>query len=127
MTVLKPQDVLVAIQLAAHANQSWTYPQLGAALCLSASEAHAAVKRAVASGLVDGSTRKARSNALLEFLEHGVRYMLPPVWQTVTRGVPTSYAAPPLARAMAVDDLPPVWPHAEGSVRGVGLQPLFKS
>jgi hypothetical protein len=46
----------------------------------------------------------------------------------VTRGVPTSYAAPPLARQIAGGaDLPPVWPYAEGKQRGVGLEPLYKT
>ena len=100
---------------------------VGRSAAMSASEAHAAVKRAARSGLVDEHSRKARKSALLEFLEHGIRYMLPPVWSSVTRGVPTSYAASPLAGSIASADLPPVWPHAEGPTRGVGLAPMFKS
>jgi hypothetical protein len=45
----------------------------------------------------------------------------------ITRGVPTSYAAPPLKAQFAQGDLPPVWPHPEGSARGEGLAPLYKS
>ena len=117
----------MALRLAMLGRTSWTYPELATALQMSASEAHAAVKRAVRSGLVDDVSRTARRSALLEFLLHGVRYLIPPVWTGVTRGVPTSYAAPPLNASIVADDLPPVWPHPEGPTRGQGLVPIYRS
>lgn len=125
--MLKPQDILVAIRLAASPGRKWTYPALGESLHLSASEAHAALKRAAGSGLVDERTRLARRPALREFLVHGLRYVLPPVWTSVTRGLPTSHAAPPLDEHFADDELPPVWPHPKGTVRGRGLRPIYRS
>ena len=92
--MLKPQDVLVAVRLAEVGEADRTFPRLAASLGLSASETHAAVKRAVASGLVDGVTRTVRRTALLEFLVHGLRYVFPAKRSGVTRGVPTSYAHP---------------------------------
>jgi hypothetical protein len=125
--VLKPQDVLVAVRLASAEEGDRTFPRLAASLGMSASEVHAAVGRAIASGLVDAATRTTRKAALLEFLLHGLRYVFPAEWSGVTRGVPTSYAAPPLSSQFSVGDLPPVWPHAEGASRGEGLAPLYKS
>ena len=40
---------------------------------------------------------------------------------------PTAYAAPPLSEKISSDDLPPVWPDAEGSVRGYAIVPLYSS
>ena len=57
---------------------------------MSASEAHAAAQRAVRSQLVDGSARRVRGRNLLEFLEHGVRYVFPAEPGQLTRGVPTA-------------------------------------
>jgi len=125
--VLKPQDIVVAIRLAIPPEREWSYPALGKALHISASEAHAAVKRAAKAGLVDAATRRVRKVALLEVLVHGVRYFLPPVWTSVTRGVPTAHAAPPLSSTIVDDGLLPVWPDAEGTVRGQGLTPIYKS
>jgi hypothetical protein len=125
--VLKPQDVLVVLRLAAAPESEWTFPRLAAALGMSSSEAHAAVKRAIASGLVDGRTRTVRKASLLEFLVHGLRYVFPAEWRGVTRGVPTSYAAPPLRAQFSVGDLPPVWPHPAGTSRGEALVPLYRS
>lgn len=125
--MLKAQDLVVAIRLAIPPAREWTYPALGAALHMSASEVHAAVKRASRAGLVDEGTRTVRKAALLEVLLHGVQYLLPPVWTSVTRGIPTAHAAPPLSASMVEDGLPPVWPHADGAVRGQGLKPIYRS
>jgi DNA-binding Lrp family transcriptional regulator len=125
--VLKAQDVLVSLCLIDAPPGDRAFPKLAQHLGISASEAHAAVKRAVRSGLVDGETRSVRKEALREFLVHGIRYVFPPEWSGVTRGVPTSYAAPPLKEQFAEGDMPPVWPHPEGTVRGEGLAPLYKS
>lgn len=125
--MLKPQDILVAIRLAIPPARQWTYPVLGKALHMSASEVHGAVKRAAKAGLVDEATRTTRKAALLELLVHGVRYLLPPVWTSVTRGMPTAHAVSPLREAMADEGLPPVWPHPEGTLRGQGLRPIYKS
>jgi hypothetical protein len=49
---LKPQDFLVALKLLALSEQHWTYARLAHDLGLSASEAHAAVQRGLAAGLL---------------------------------------------------------------------------
>ena len=42
--------------------------------------------------------------------------------------MPTGYAAAPLNRLIAPGSEPaPVWPHAEGTVRGLSLAPLYPS
>lgn len=102
------------------------YLQLASELGISASEAHAAVKRAGAAGLLDAD-RRVRKSALLEFVQHGVKYVFPPERTGLTRGVPTSLAAPPLRASFGDVEMPPVWPHPDGTVRGEGLRPLSKS
>jgi hypothetical protein len=92
---------------------------------MSASEVHAAVARAQQAQIVD-SKRVVHRRALLEFLIHGVRYAYPAEREAITRGVPTGYAAPPLRDEIAQpDEPPPVWPYAEGTVRGYSLSPLM--
>jgi hypothetical protein len=129
--VLKPQDVVVLLKLVVLAKDEWTYQKLAVDLSISQSEAHAAVRRAVAAGLmsdvVAASGRPIRT-ALLEFLVHGVKYAFPPERGALTRGVPTGYAAPPLSEIIAGnDEPPPVWPDAEGPVRGYAFAPLYPS
>ena len=125
--MLKPQDVVVTLALASVPPAERTYASLAGMLRMSASETHAAVKRATASGLVDGATRAPRRSALLEFLVHGIRFAFPAVRSGLTRGVPTSYGTAPLAGLLHSDGPPPVWPHPEGTVRGEGLEPLYRA
>ena len=125
--VLKAQDLLVVMALATTPPEARTFAKLASALSMSSSEVHGAVRRATACGLLEQRTRVVRKAALLEFLVHGLRYVFPPEWTGVTRGVPTSHATPPLSTRLHASDLPPVWPHPEGAVRGEGLAPLYRS
>ncbi|MBI5910607.1 MAG: hypothetical protein HY848_11710 [Betaproteobacteria bacterium] len=129
--ILKPQDVVVLLKLVAIGQESWTFQRLAVVLSISQSEVHAAVRRAVAARLMSEATaasgRPVRE-ALLEFLVHGVKYAFPPERGALTRGVPTGYAAPPLNKVIiGSSDPPPVWPYAEGSVRGLAFAPLYPS
>lgn len=127
--ILKPQDVVILLKLVALGPQPWTYQRLAVELSISQSEAHAGVKRAVAARLMsNASSGEGRPivPALEEFVLHGVRYAYPPERGELARGMPTGYAAPPLnAVIVQPDEPPPVWPCAEGSVRGYSLSPLY--
>ena len=107
--------------------QGLTYAQLGAALGLSPSQVHDAAKRAMKSGLIDRGLRPRR-RAVSELLVHGVKYFFPAERGGPARGVPTSYGAEPLSRIIQSDgELPPVWRFAEGTARGMALEPIYKS
>lgn len=126
--MLKPQDILVLLKFIAIGADTWSYASLGVELGMSPSQLHAAVKRAVASQLAvrRGEKIVPQVRNLEEFLVHGLRYVFPPELGEPTRGIPTGYAAPPLASRFAADgELPPVWPHPEGPVRGVTFSPLY--
>jgi hypothetical protein len=122
--MLRPQDLAVSAARAMPDMEAWTYAALAIRLELSASEAHAAVKRAGLAGLLRG--RCVDRRALFEFLEHGVRYAFYAIRGAPTRGVPTGVKAPPLDAQMGVKD-GPVWPHPEGSARGYALEPLYRT
>ena len=129
--VLKPQDVVILLKLAVLNGEEWTYQRLAVDLSISQSEAHQGVRRAVAAKLMSdpniGAGRPIVA-ALLEFLEHGVKYAFPPKRGALTRGMPTGYAAPPLDKLIvAGNEPPPVWPYAEGAIRGEELEPLYPS
>jgi hypothetical protein len=127
MIMLKPQDIVVLLKLAASPEKR-TYATLAKELGMSPSEVHGAGQRAVAAGLLDPLSRQPVRQALLEFLVHGLRYVFPPKMGPLGRGMPTGRAALPISRLMARDEEPPpVWPDPEGKVRGLTLQPLYPS
>ncbi len=103
----------------------WTFEKVAAELDLSPSAVHRSLDRAKRAGLYDARRRAIDRAALFEFLAHGARYVFPAVWQGEARGIPTAWAAPPLAdRLSSSGENVPVWPHALGKVRGIALEPL---
>lgn len=126
---LKPQDLLVLLALSAR-RATATYADLAAQTGLAGSAVHASLKRAAGAGLVRYQDRQPvlLKPQLREFVLHGAKYTFPAVSGRLTRGVVTAYAAAPLNAMIAPSsDPPPVWPYADGSVRGIGLVPLYPS
>src|SRR5882724_2645295 len=127
---LRPQDVLVLVKLLSYQGARPPMAQMGVDLSISSSEVHAALKRLALSRLVssDAAGNRPVVQAVEEFLVHGVKYAFPARRGEVTRGLPTSYAAPPLNKEIELgSELPPVWPFLEGKQRGVSLEPLYKT
>ena len=125
--MLKPQDIVVLLKLVLLKDAPWTIASLAEGLRMSASEIHAALSRAENAGLYLPNKRKARRAALQEFLVHGIRYAFAPERLGMTRGVPTAHSAPGLASELVPPELPLVWPDVNGTVRGEGIEPLFRT
>ena len=125
---LLSQDVVVLAKLVSYGGGRPSIAQVAGDLMLSPSQVHASLKRLERSRLIDTQTGRLLLKAVEEFLIHGVKYAFPVQRGETTRGMPTAYAAPPLSDQIADNgDLPPVWPDAEGDVRGVTLEPLHKA
>ena len=127
---LKPQDLVVLLAALSRAPVSCSYAELADATGLAASAVHASIKRAVSARLATVKDRQplVLKTQLKEFLFSGAMYAFPPVWGALTRGLPTSYAAPPLSGVISASgDPPPVWPHPAGPSRGMSLAPLYPS
>ncbi len=70
---------------------------------------------------------RPHSHNLAEFALHGAKYAFPAVKLPLVIGVPTSHSAPAFAGVFAPGSTDFVWPHPNGSVRGVGVEPLHPS
>ena len=129
--VLRPQDLVVLLRLALERGPAPTYAALANELGMTASEVHGAVERAVAAQLAhkeQGGKATVIFAALRLFVQHGARYCFPVTRGSLTRGVPTGYAAAPLNASIRPGTDPvPVWPHKSGTVRGVAFHPLYPS
>lgn len=127
--MLSALDVLVLLKLCAMGRgRSWTQAQVASELSVSSSSVNAALKRAAAVNLFSPVRNAPNMLALEEALVHGARYFLGPHRGGTTRGTPTAWAAPPLVDLISThDELPPVWPDPEGSVRGLALEPIYRT
>jgi hypothetical protein len=128
MGMLKGQDIVILMNLTEPSEGRLSYAALGAELCMSPSEAHAGVSRLALAGLVDAETRRVKTAAALEFLKHGLKFVFPLERKGgLCRGVPTAHAAPCAEGVFTGDgEPPPVWPDADGPVRGLGVSPLHR-
>jgi hypothetical protein len=127
---LAPLDILVVLKLLAHPAREWKYKELGESVGVSSSQAFSSVNQAARSGLLHFPALHESLNrsTIKEFLIHGLKSAFPPYRGTLTRGIPTAYAGPPLNRILTQSsEPPPVWPYSQGSVRGVELSPLYKT
>jgi DNA-binding Lrp family transcriptional regulator len=121
---MKPRDLFVLLKLSEDL-PSWTFDSVAHELNLSSSSVHRSVQRVAEAGLFDSRRREVNYPAFREFLVHGARYVFPPRWGGEARGLPTAWAAPPIADQVASSgENVPVWADPEGKVRGIALEPL---
>jgi len=126
MQTLKPQDIAILLKILLQ-REPWTFAGIAAELYLSASEVHAGLRRASQAGLFQLESKKVNVTGLEEFLIHGIRYVFLVSKGELTRGMPTSIAAPPLVFEHFPEvEVPPVWPHPMGLKRGYAIEPLYK-
>ncbi len=73
----------------------------------------------------DARQRRVSLAACDELFAHALRYLAPALTGGETRGLATSWAAPPLAEHLAPSsELRPIWPDPHGQLRGLEVKPL---
>lgn len=113
-------------------HDSYSVRALQASLGVSKTEIGAALKRCQEVGLlrVDPINQLPRVNskALLDFIQHGLRYVFPVKSAEIVRGIPTGFSAPVLQdQLMSGGELIQVWPDAYGNRKGQSITPLFRT
>jgi hypothetical protein len=123
---LKPLDIVVVLKAHLWADATpWSYERLSAAVGVSASQAHTALRRLSDAGLYRARDRSLRVHAFTGFAAHGIPYVFPTRPGSCARGMPTAHAAAPLNEQL-VGGVAYVWP-GEGGVEGLGIEPLHPS
>ena len=122
-------DILVLLKMVANRDVEVPSKTLADQLSLQPSEITRSLQRTRTAGLSYVLDRKPRVNraALLEFLAHGLRFVFPAQKGSITRGIPTGFAAEPL-KSHFIDTTTeaPVWPYAHGQMRGPSIKPLHR-
>ncbi len=70
---------------------------------------------------------RPHSKQLADFALYGAKYAFVADKEPMTIGVPTSHSAPAFAGVFAPGSDDFVWPHPNGTVRGIGVEPLHPS
>lgn len=126
--MIKGEDVVLLLKLT-HQDPDWTVRTLESETTIPRSVVQRSLKRLWQAGLFDPRRRVANISQTEEFLVHGLKYVFPGSVNGESRGIPTAWAAKPLVDAVAApaNDVPPVWPSAQGDTRGLALEPLHTS
>lgn len=136
---MRPQDVPILLKIEArrqkntfitssgttlHVIGGFTQKDIASELGLSSSEITESLARSVLAGLYNRDRKKVATRALLEFLQHGIRYVFPQQPGALVRGIPTAHSAKPLVDFIQSNE-PYVWPSADGIIRGQAVEPLY--
>ena len=123
---MRPHDIIVLLKIAAKGKKQWYMKDLSSELNISPSEISESINRSVYAGLIASNKRTLMKLALLDFLEHGIRYVYPQNPGAIVRGIPTAHSAPPL-NTIIVSNEHFVWPYGKGKIRGQSIIPLYPS
>lgn len=122
---MRPQDVAILLKIASIESQSWQLVRLANLLKISISEISESLNRSRLAGLIDYNKKKINRQNLLEFLEHGVRYVFPQQPGSMVRGIPTAHSHPEMKK-LFISEMNYVWPDNKGEAMGLMIEPFYK-
>ena len=121
---MRPQDVAILLKIIALNGQNWQLVGLSNSLRISVSEISESLNRSRIASLIDYNKKKIHRQNLLEFLEHGVRYVFPQQPGAMVRGIPTAHSHPFMKKNF-ISEMDYVWPDNKGKVMGLMIEPLY--
>ena len=121
---MRPQDIVVLLKLVAAGKELQNLSGLSHSLFLSLSEVSESLNRSQIAGLVDYDKRNVFRQNLMEFLEHGVRYVFPQKPGAIVRGIPTAHSHPFMKKNFS-SEINYVWPDVNGTDIGCEIEPFY--
>lgn len=104
-----------------------TNSEMAHSLQISESEISESLYRSKFSGLLsDIKGKKVNKQALIDFLVYGLKYAFPTRPSGIGRGFATAHSAIPLKDSI-ISDEHYIWEHPEGNMRGLIIEPLYKT
>lgn len=123
---MKSQDIIILLYICQYCDGSYKVMDISNALQISQSEISESIHRSRFARLI-GQDKYVARKSLTEFLIFGLRYVFPVVPGAMVKGVPTSHSAAPLRDIIASGNDHFVWKHRSGSLRGMEVEPLYKT
>ena len=124
---MRPQDVVILLKKITAQGCQQTNKELALSVGISQSEVSAAIERCRVSKLVSNDKSRVNVLALRDFLMSGLQYVFPVQPGSIVRGMATAVSAPPISEHIPSTTETYVWPYKNGTSRGQGVIPLYKS
>jgi hypothetical protein len=121
---IRPQDIAILMKVVSLGNQTWQLTVLSNSLAISISEISESLNRSRLAKLIDYEKKKVNRQNLLEFLEHGIKYVFPQQPGSMVRGIPTAHSHPFL-KEIFISEMNYVWPDSKGEIMGLSIEPLY--
>jgi hypothetical protein len=123
---MRPQDIAILLKIIAKDGRPWQNKDLAAELFLSPAEISISLNRSDIGGLMDyAQSKTVYRQSLMEFIEHGLRYVFPARPGTIVNGLYTAHSHPFMQQQFS-SEMNYVWPDPRGEVRGLAIKPLYK-
>jgi hypothetical protein len=123
---MRPQDIAILLKIIAKAGRPWQNKDLAAELFLSPAEISISLNRSEGGGLMDyAKSKTVYRQSLMEFVEHGLRYVFPANPGTFVNGLYTAHSHP-FMKQQFPSEMDYVWPDPRGEIRGLAIKPLYK-
>ena len=121
---MRPQDIPILLKIIALGDRSWQMSDLSSSLFISNSEISESLNRSRIANLIDYDKKKINRQNLMEFLEHGIRYVFPQQPGSMTRGIPTAHSHPFMKNKFS-SEMNYVWPDITGEEMGLIIEPFY--
>lgn len=122
---MRPQDIAILLKIVALGRDDWQIQPLSNELRISISEISESLNRSRLAGLIDFKKKRPNRNSLLEFLQHGVKYVFPQSPGAMSKGMPTAHSHPFMKKHFHSDNNY-VWPKAKGEMIGQLVEPFYE-
>lgn len=123
---MKSQDIVILLYICQYKDGKYKVTDICNNLMISQSEVSESLNRSKIARLI-GSDKFVYRKSFFEFLIYGLRVVFPVIPGAIARGVPTSHSAPPLSAEIVAGNENYVWQHAKGEIRGMIIEPLYKT
>jgi hypothetical protein len=122
---MRPQVVAILLKIVAKNKEDWQIQPLSNELRISTAEISESLNRSRMAGLVDFKKKRPNRNSLMEFLQHGVKYVFPQNPGAMSKGLPTAHSHP-FMKSHFHSETNYVWPDAKGKVIGQVIEPFYE-
>lgn len=121
---MRPQDIVILLKIVSLNVDNVLLSKLASSLNLSISEISESLNRSMVARLIDYNKKKVNKQNLMEFLEHGIRYVFPQAPGAMTKGIATAHSHPFLKNKL-ISDSNYVWPDTKGEILGFTIEPFY--
>jgi hypothetical protein len=122
---MRPQDIPILLKIITLKDPNWQLQPLSNMLRISISEISESLNRSRLAGLIDSKKKRPNRLALLEFLEHGIKYVFPQEPGATTRGILTAHSHSFMKKLIA-SDVNYIWPSFNGKSMGQTIEPFYE-